>query len=154
MMPYVRNPRDLGAAALLIFFGAAGLWFGREYAVGTASHMGPGYMPRLLGWGLIIFGVIIGLRSVRLRPSRTREPGIERIMWRTNLLILAALVSFAVLIRWAGLAPATFAVTLLSALASRESKWKETALLAVFLSFLCSLVFIYALRQSMPVFGG
>jgi hypothetical protein len=151
---HVKNPQDLGASAMLLFIGIGGLWFGREYQVGTTSHMGPGYMPMALSWGLIIFGVIIGLRSVRVGAAGPRGPAIEPMVLRTNLLIIGAIVSFAVLIRWAGLAPATFAVTLLSALASRESAWKETIVLAVFLSALCVFVFIYALRQSMPVFGG
>jgi hypothetical protein len=139
---------------MLLLFGIAGLWFGREYAVGTASRMGPGYMPMLLSWGIVIFGLVIGLRSVRIGATGARGPAIEPIVWRTNLLILAAIVSFAFLIRFAGLAAAAFAVTLLSALASRESRWKETVVLAVFLSGLCVVIFIYALRQSMPVFGG
>jgi len=149
----VKNPHDLGAAVLLLFFGAAGLWFGREYALGTASRMGPGYTPMLLCGGLIIFGLVIGLRALGRGKSRTRGPGIEKIGWRTNLLILAAILSFAVLIRTAGLAPATFVTTLLTAMASTESRWKETIGLALFLSLLCVLVFVYALRQSMPVFG-
>jgi hypothetical protein len=153
-MVYVRKPQDVGAAVLMLFFGSAGLWFGREYPVGTASRMGPGYMPMALSWGLIIFGAVIGLRSFGFRATGESGPGIEKIVWRTNILVLSAIVSFAVLIRWAGLAPATFAATFLSALASRESDWKEIIGLAVFLSVLCALVFVYGLRQSIPVFGG
>jgi hypothetical protein len=139
---------------MLLLMGAGGLWFGREYVVGTASHMGPGYMPRALSYGLIIFGIVVGLRSLKLHAAGARGPEIQPIGWRTNFLILSAIVAFALLIRSAGLAAATFAVTLLSALASRESRWKETIALAIFLTILCVLVFVYALRQSMPVFGG
>jgi hypothetical protein len=153
-MFHVRNPQDLGAGVLLLLVGIGGLWFGREYAVGTAGHMGPGYMPRALSSGLIIFGIVVGLRAVKLRAGGERIGAIERIGWRTNFLILASIISFALLIRTAGLAMATFAVTLLSALASQESRWKETIALAFFLTFLCVVVFVYALRQAMPVFGG
>lgn len=152
-MIHVKSAHDLGAAILLLFFGLAGLWFGREYAMGTASRMGPGYTPMLLSIGLLIFGLVVGLRSVTFRRAGTTGPGIDKIGWRTSLLIIAAIISFAVLIRSAGLFPATFATTLLTALASRESRWKETIGLAFFLSVLCSLIFVYALRQSMPVFG-
>jgi F0F1-type ATP synthase membrane subunit c/vacuolar-type H+-ATPase subunit K len=147
-MFHIKSPQDLGAAVLLLALGVAGLWFGREYEVGTASRMGPGYMPMALSWGLIVFGVIVGFRSFRLRG-----PAIEPIVWRTNVLILGAIICFALLIRSAGLAVATSVVTVLSALASRESRWKETIVLGVFLAILCVLVFIYALRQSIPVFG-
>jgi uncharacterized membrane protein YqjE len=144
----IKSPQDLGAAVMLLFFGVAGLWFGREYSAGTSSHMGPGYMPRALSWGLIIFGIIVGLRSVRLRG-----PAIEPIVWRANILILVAIICFALLIRSTGLAAATFVVTVLSAFASKEFRWKETIVLGVLLAILCVLVFVYALRQSIPVFG-
>ena len=144
----IKSPQDLGASIMLLLFGVAGLWFGREYSAGTSSHMGPGYMPRALSWGLIVFGIIVGLRSVRLRG-----PAIEPIVWRANILILVAIICFALLIRSAGLAAATFVVTALSAFASKEFRWKETIVLGVLLAVLCVLVFVYALRQSIPVFG-
>ena len=144
----IKSPQDLGAAVMLLLFGVAGLWFGREYPVGISSHMGPGYMPRALSWGLIIFGGIVGIRSVRLRG-----PAIEPIVLRANILILVAIICFALLIRSAGLAAATFVVTALSAFASKEFRWKETIVLGVLLAILCVLVFVYALRQSIPVFG-
>src|SRR3989304_10171104 len=99
----IKSPQDFGAAVMLILFGMAGVWFGREYAVGTASHMGPGYMPMVLSWALILFGLVIGLRAVRLRSAGATGPRIERIVLRTNLLILAAIVWFAFLIRSTGL---------------------------------------------------
>ena len=144
----IKSPQDLGASILLLFFGVAGLWFGWEYPAGTSSHMGPGYMPKALSWGLIVFGIIIGLRSVRIRG-----PALEPIVWRANLLVLVAIICFALLIRSTGLAAATFVVTALSAFASKESRWKETIVLGVLLAILCVLVFVYALRQSIPVFG-
>ena len=119
-MFHIRSPQDLGASVMLIIIGVAGLWFGREYEVGTASRMGPGYMPMALSWGLILFGVVVGLRSVRVRG-----PAVEPVVWRTNILILGAIISFAFLIRSTGLAATIFVVTALSAFASTESRWKE-----------------------------
>ena len=147
-MSRIKSPQDLGASVMLLLFGVAGLWFGREYSAGISSHMGPGYMPRALSWGLIVFGIIVGLRSVRLRG-----PAIEPIVWRANILILVAIICFALLIRSTGLAAATFVVTALSAFASKEFRWKETIVFGVLLAVLCVLVFVYALRQSIPVFG-
>jgi len=147
-MSRIKNPQDLGAAVLLLVIGVAGLWFGREYEVGTASRMGPGYMPMALSWGLIIFGGVVGFRAVRLRG-----PAVDPMIWRTIVLILGAIICFAFLIRSAGLAAATFVVTVLSAFASRDYRWKETIVLGVFLAILCVFVFVYALRQSIPVIG-
>ena len=145
----IKSPQDVGAAATFILIGIAGLWFGREYELGTTSQMGPGYMPMLLSVGLILFGVIVGLRAVTVQG-----PAFERIRWRSVLLILAAIVVFALLIETAGLLAATFAIVVLAACASGESSWKETIGLAVFLAVFCVLVFVYALRQPIPVLWG
>jgi hypothetical protein len=144
----IKNPQDFGAAALFIAFGAAGLWFGREYEVGIASDMGPGYLPMVLSWGLIIFGIIVGLRALN-----TPGPRIEPVVWRAVGFTLGAIAAYAYLIEQAGLASAVFAVIVLSALASSESRWKETLAMGVSMAAFCVMVFIYALRQSLTVFG-
>jgi hypothetical protein len=133
---------------LFLLIGAAGLWLGRDYEMGTAARMGPGYMPRVLSGGLVVFGLVVGLRAVALRG-----PAIEPVLWRTNVLVLGAILSFVFLIESAGLAIATFVVTVLSARAAADSKLTETIALGLFLAVFCVLVFIYALRQSMHVFG-
>src|SRR5262249_62006031 len=74
----IKSPQDFGAAIILIVIGLAGLWFGREYELGTISQMGPGYMPRLLSIGLLLFGGVIGARALTVagppRPTRPRGP--------------------------------------------------------------------------------
>jgi len=147
-MVRIRSPQDLGAAVMFLVLGLAGAWVGRVYDMGTASRMGPGYMPMVLSGALIIFGIVIGFRALKL-PG----PPIERGAWRTNVLVLGAILAFVFLIESAGLAAATFAVTVLSALASPEARWKETLALGVVLAIFCVLVFVYGLRQSMSVFG-
>jgi putative tricarboxylic transport membrane protein len=144
----IKSQQDLGAAVLFILIGVAGLWYGADYEVGTASSMGPGYLPLVLSWGLIGFGIIVGLLAMT-RPGPTMEP----VAWRAVILTLGAILAYAFLIQWAGLAPAVFAITLVSALASSESKWKEVIALGTCLAIFCVLVFIYGLHQSMPVFG-
>jgi hypothetical protein len=143
-----KSPQDIGAGATFVLIGLAGLWFGREYELGTVSRMGPGYMPMLLSVGLILFGLIVGLRGVTV-PG----PPVERGRWRPTLMILAAILVFALLIESAGLVAATVGVVVLSAFASSEANWKETAALALFLVVFCVAVFVYALKQPLPVFG-
>jgi len=144
----VRNQQDFGAALLFAVLGLGGLWFGRDFDVGAASDMGPGYFPMMLSWGLIGFGAVIGLRSLAA-PG----PRIEPVVWRAVALVLGAILAFAWLIESAGLVVAVLAVTVLSAMASRDSNWKETAVLSAILAIFCVLVFIYGLRQTMTVFG-
>ncbi len=144
----IRSPEDFGSAVFFIVFGCAGLWFGREYEIGTASDMGPGYFPRVLSWCLIGFGMVLAVRSMKLDGPR-----LEPIVWRGVFFTLGSILAYALLIETAGLAPAIFAVTALAAMASHESKWKETLAMALGMAVFCVLIFIYALRQSMTVFG-
>jgi hypothetical protein len=144
----VRSQQDLGAAIILIAIGLAGLWFGRDYEIGTVARMGPGYMPLMLSLGLLVFGGIIGLRAVTVDG-----PPIETGLWYPGVAILICVLLFAFLIGSAGLAPATFTVVMLSAFASPDVRWKQVLALAVGLTIFCVLVFVHGLRQPIPVFG-
>ena len=142
----IRSPQDFGAAILLVILGLGGLYFGRELHTGSFAQMGPGYLPMVLSYGLLIFAAIIGLRGLT-----ADGPPIETIVLRAIVLVLTAIALFALLIGKAGLAPTVLIVTLVAAFASREAKWTEVAALAVFLTVFCIAVFIYALRQPMPI---
>ncbi len=144
----IKSARDFGAAMLCALLGAAGLWFGRGYETGTASAMGPGYMPMLLSLGLLGFAAVIGLRALTVESV-----AIGRVDARSALSILAAVLAFAALIRMAGSAPAIVAAFALAALGSRETRWREAAPLALGLAALCVAVFYYGLKQAMPPFG-
>jgi len=144
----VKKPQDLGAGLLFILFGVAGLWFGRDYAVGAAARMGPGYFPTLLSWLLIVFGGFIAARAFAIEGGR-----IDPIRWRSALPILAAIAVFAILIQRLGLAAAVFTVIAVSAFATRESRWREVVLLALFMAVACVGVFIYGLNQPLPLWS-
>ena len=148
-MVRVKSPQDLGAAITLFVIGAGGVWFGREYDVGTVSTMGPGYMPMLLSYSLIVFAAIIGFRAVRIEG-----PPLTPTRWRPIILILLSIVCFAVLIRTAGLLITAFVVPVVAATATSESKRLETLALSAFLAMFCVLVFVYGLGQALPVIGG
>lgn len=148
-MVRIRSPQDLGAAILLLAIGIGGLWFGREYDIGTVAAMGPGYMPMLLSFALIAFAAIIGFRALTLDGPPLTPTG-----WRALTLVLLSILCFALLIRTAGLLVAAFVVPVVAAAASPESRRWETLFLSAFLSVFCVLVFVYGLGQAIPVFGG
>ena len=144
----VRGGQDFGSALLLIAIGAVGLWFGREYDLGSMADMGPGFVPTCLSAIIVVLGIVIGARAL-LREG----PRIDPVRWRAVLFVALALIVFAGLLATAGLAPAVFLSTLVAAQASPELRWKESLPLAVGLTVVCVLVFVYALRQPIAVFG-
>lgn len=145
----IKSAQDFGAGIMFALVGLGALWFGRTLEIGTAAQMAPGYFPMVLGYGLVVFGVIFVLRGIAYEG-----PAIEASHWRPPLVILAAISAFAFLIERGGLATAVAACVLVSMLALPRVKWWEALALAAFLAAFCVAVFIYGLRQSMTVFGG
>jgi hypothetical protein len=144
----VKNPQDFWAGLLFLVVGCLALWFGRGYAFGTATKMGPGYLPTVLSWALVLIGAFLSLRALALEG-----PSIEASLIRPQVFILLAIIVFGLLIERFGLAPAIVVVTLIAALASREMRWREALLVAVGLAALCVGLFIYLLGQPLTIFA-
>jgi len=142
----IKSPQDLGAAVLLAIIGLGGLWFGRELDIGRFADMGPGYLPMVLSWALLGFAAIVLLRALTVEG-----PPVEKVVLRAVVLVIAAIVLFAVLIDTAGFALTVLVVTVVAALGSREVRWKEAAVLGVALAVFSVIVFVYGLRQPLPI---
>jgi hypothetical protein len=143
---WIRNPQDLGAAVVFLVIGGVGLYFGRELTFGTAAKMGPGYFPMLLSGLVLVLGLVLAVRSIRV-PG----PPIERVPLRPILLIVVSVVAFGYLLDALGLAVSAAAVTVLAGYARRKVNLRETLLLAVGLSVFCVLVFVVGLSQPLPL---
>ncbi|MDB5569736.1 MAG: tctB4 [Hyphomicrobiales bacterium] len=140
----VKHPQDFWSGALFMIVGLAALWFGRTYAFGTATRMGPGFLPTVLSWGLVLIGGFILLRGLVVQG-----PPIESSALRPQFMLVLAIVVFALMIERFGLAPAVFVVTIIAAMASSEMRWKETVPLAIGMAVVSIVLFIYLLGQSM-----
>src|SRR5919197_1903143 len=138
--------RDLIAGLMFAAWGVAGLWFGRDLPLGVALRMGPGYVPWLLSWALVLIGCVVAIKGVVLGA----EP-LTRWNLRPLILVPLALLAFAVLIAPAGLPIATLAVVIVGAVAGPEFRLGEILILALSLA-VCSVgLFIYGLGLPMSV---
>jgi hypothetical protein len=138
--------RDLLAGLMFAAWGVAGLWFGRDLPLGVALRMGPGYVPWLLSWALVLIGCVVAIKGVVLGA----EP-LTRWNLRPLILVPLALLAFAVLIAPAGLPIATLAVVIVGAVAGPEFRLGEILILALSLA-VCSVgLFIYGLGLPMSV---
>ena len=125
----VVTTRNLMVEALwliLSLFGVAGLWIGRHYPVGTSLRMGPGYMPWMLCWLLIVFGAGIAVKG-GLVPGAP----LERWYLRPLALVSAGLLVFAVLIENVGLPGAVIGTVLVGALGGQGFRIREVIPLAI-----------------------
>ena len=142
----VTSPKDFIAGLLFLAIGLIGLWVAREYPVGTAFRMGPGYLPHLLLYGLILLGAAIAARGFVI------EEGFDGpFAWRALIGITAALILFGLLVERLGLVITTVAAVLAASLAGQGARWREMVLVAAGLAAFAAGLFAYALRLPIPV---
>ena len=145
-MSRVKDQKDFWSGILFVAFGCAGLWLGRDYPLGSLSKMGPGFFPTAMSVGLLGIGAFLGARSLVV-------PGdpLERIAFWPQLLILGAIVCFGLLIERIGLAAAVLAVAIISGIAAQGLRWYELGALALAMTTLAVVLFVYLLGQPIPV---
>jgi hypothetical protein len=122
----IRNVTDLLAGLMFIGFGAAAVVLGRDYPMGSAMRMGPGYFPTILGALLALLGLAMLVRGLL---SRGGPPPIFAL--KPLALILAAVGLFALTVERLGIIAAVTLVVLVSALASQRFRWREVLPLAL-----------------------
>lgn len=145
----IRAEKDFYAGLLYVVLAAAFLWFGREYRMGVASRMGPGYFPITLAWVLGCFGAVSIVRSFFSDGSKLGE-----LAWKPLLCITAGSLAFGLLVIPGGLILALPLLVIISAMGSAESVYDAKALLVlVGLCLFCILVFVKGLGVPMPIFG-
>ncbi len=145
----VKSPRDLGAGIVILAIGLAGAYFARDLMVGSASKMGPGYFPTIISWCIVALGAFIGVRSLG-----TYGPPVERFCFRPLAVIVIASLVFGYAIEQIGLVLASLAAMLIAPYARPGASWREALLLAVGLTIFAVVVFVWALGQPLPVWGG
>jgi hypothetical protein len=150
MKPELRNNKDFLAGLLFIVIGGLAMVIAvRDYPMGAAARMGPGYFPTVLGGLLCLFGVYVMIRGMRLGEKVRGEWG-----WKPLAFIALAIVLFGFLLDRAGIVPALVATIFVSAAAGREFRLKEVLLLTALMSAVAVGVFIYGLKLPYPLLGG
>jgi putative tricarboxylic transport membrane protein len=137
----IRAPQDFWGGLALIALAVFALWASRDLPGMHGFAFGPGTAPRLFAGVLCFFGAIIALIGVT-----TDGPPIGGYAVRGPILITAALLTFAAMVRPIGLVPATFITFMISAAASKETRWIESTIMAVFMTVFCVVLFVYLLN--------
>jgi hypothetical protein len=147
-VPLMSNKRFL-SGIMFLFIGAVAIYIARDYPMGSALRMGPGYFPIVLGGIIGLFGIwelIIGI----LKP----DPVKGNWSLRALLILPASAVIFGVLMETAGFIIAMVALVYASALSSKEFKFWEVTALAVGLTAASVGLFIYGLGLPYPLWAG
>jgi putative tricarboxylic transport membrane protein len=137
----IRNPQDfyggLALAALAIF----AFWASSDLPGLRGFSFGPGTAPRLFAGLLLVFGIGIAVLGLI-----TDGPPLEHYGVRGPVMIAVSIIAFAVMIRPLGLVIASFLTFMISATASKETRWLESTITAVALTAFCVFLFPYVLN--------
>ncbi|WP_439495681.1 tripartite tricarboxylate transporter TctB family protein [Bosea sp. (in: a-proteobacteria)] len=138
--------QDLLFGLFLVAVAAATLVATRKLNVGNAADMGPGYMPRVVSFGLLAFGLFFCVRGVRRAGM-----AIEAVQIRPLLAVLGAVGIFALTAERLGLAIASVVTVIVAGFATRDGRLRETVPFALALSIASVLLFIKVLALPVPV---
>jgi hypothetical protein len=140
------NAPDIAFGAFLILLAVIALVGTRTLSVGSAADMGPGYVPRALGWIILGFGLTIGAKGLwaEHRPLPSFKP-------RPLLSILVSLAAFALLLPRGGLVLATLGTMACSTFATPDYKWRESVIFAIVITTLTVLLFVSGLGLPLSI---
>ena len=140
--------RDLRDILAGIFVSIVGLFFalvGTNYNFGTASRMGPGYMPVVFGWILFILGILIML------PAFFRKGERIEVHWDSLLAATVSLVVFAFILNTLGVFLSTI-ISVLIASVPKRMHFGIRGIIAISIAVITSLIFIAGLEMSVSLF--
>ncbi len=152
------SQKDFFSGLLFTTVGGAFAWGARDYEIGSAARMGPGYFPLMLGLLLVLLGIAITIKSFS-GPGAGSGDRIGAFAWRPLLLVLLANLLFGVLLVGLpsiglpamGMFVAIMALTLVASMARKGFRWKESLLLGAGLSLGSYLAFVRVLQLQFPV---
>ena len=142
----IRNPQDFYGGLALVAVAVVALWALRNLPGMKGLRFGPGTAPRLFAWALAVAGMAVSLIGLLGRRSAAVQYAV-----RGPLVVMAAVLVFAVTIKPLGLVTSTLITTLVTAGASTETRWREIVLWAIVLALSCAFLFAYVLNLPLPL---
>jgi len=141
--------KDFLAGVMFIAFGLTALWFGRDLATGSTVRMGPGYVPHMRSYLMLVPGFLIAVIAMFYGSEPVEAPQLRPIV-----MVTAGLVAFALLFETTGMFPSLAALVLIASLGGTEFKATEVAANIAVLTVLCILVFKIGLSMNIAVLNG
>ena len=143
----MKNSEDFSSGLMFIGFGTLTVVVSRNYSMGSAMNMGPGYFPTVLGFLLIVLGAVITAMSFRREGE-----GIEPFAWRPMILLSAAFIFFGWGVDRIGFIPSLFVLIVVCAAAGKEFRWGEVLAMSAVLILGSWALFIWLLKVPLPLF--
>lgn len=143
----IRNHRDFWSGVLFIVTGVLFMVLSRQYNLGTAAKMGPGYFPTILGGLMAALGLLIMLPAF---SSKGPEVRVDKVDFKSIVLILVAVAVYAATLPKLGFIVSLFLLIMISSLASHEFKLTTSLVSSAVLLVFSWLVFVKGLELQFP----
>jgi putative tricarboxylic transport membrane protein len=124
----IKSPRDFWCGLLFLAIGVTFMVLARDYRMGSAARMGPGYFPIWLGGTLAVLGAAIAAASLGGQGAP-----FPRLHLRPLLTILAGIVVFGLALEPLGFVIAVALLIGVSGFADPRPRPREIAGLALFM---------------------
>ncbi|MCX7272610.1 MAG: tripartite tricarboxylate transporter TctB family protein [Burkholderiales bacterium] len=144
----VRNHHDLWSGVMFGSFGLLFIVLSRQYQLGSAAKMGPGYFPTMLGALCLILGLVIAAGAFRSSATQAR---IAKVGWRELIVVLLGVSLFAALLPQLGIIVALIVLILVTSTASHEFRFRDALISSVVLLIMSYLVFVKGLELQFPL---
>jgi Tripartite tricarboxylate transporter TctB family len=150
----IKNPQDFWCGILFVALGVLAIYLARDYQMGDALNMGPGYFPIWLGGIMICFGLVIGGLSFRVERGPDEESlALRDWAFRPWLVLPATLATYALLMdAGAGFVPSLIVLIIGCALAHKDVHLRETLLLSIFVTAGAVAIFYYGIELPYRLF--
>jgi hypothetical protein len=144
----IKSQEDFWAGLMFIGFGLAAIVISRDYPMGSAMRMGPGYFPTWLGGIMMLIGAVITAMSTRIQGE-----GISGFAWRPMFTLFIAFLVYGVAMgNNLGFIPSIALVIIISSLAIPGFRPVELVLLTTVLVLATTGLFIWGLELPYPMF--
>lgn len=143
-MKVTRDIHDIVGGLLMSAVGLFFALYGGQYDMGTSARMGPGYFPVVLGWTLVVLGILVAL------PAWWRKGSAIVVQWGNLFWCVAAIVLFGVCLYPVGVVVASFLAALI-ALVPSAMKLRTRLSVCVAVAVLTTLIFPVGLQMVLPI---
>ena len=144
----LKNPKDFWSGVMFAVIGFAFAIIVKvyDYPMGSASRMGAGYFPFVLGNIMGVIGLVVIAQALL-----TSGGPISKFAWRPLFWVLLAFVIFGLTAKFLGLVIAIVLLVVISSYGGHEHKWKEAIISSVILAVSSIGVFVYGLKLPFPI---
>jgi len=153
----IHNRCDFNAGVLFLLIAAFFAVYSTDYSLGTATRMGPGYFPMLLGCALALIGIAVAAQA--LTGEHQTGGRIGSWAWKPLLCIVGASGLFALCLSGVpqiglpvlGMGIGVYMLVIVASIAASRFDWPSVLGLATVLAVGSWLVFIKALGLLIPM---